>query len=405
MLTAKAPFAGTTREALLKSMAGKPEPLLAAGLTEPVLQEIIARGLLADRRQRAIDLNELQASLDNWEREPTRMPPPRPLPRAAPRGLGDIVAGTAFGNQRDDGVITDDAAWPDDQGTPDRPIERLIPESLPPAVPVTAPVAAVDPPLGVMPAVDLVPRAPRRISFNPFERKATVWPWVVVAALASGGGVYVALGPTAKPEPTPPPSAAPAPRAAAPKPPAKRDADVVRNECVAQHFPAGAFEADANFAFVCEDGEFPTTVRRLYSLAQDPNAGSDAGTGLDAGLAVRLTGNRKPDAGAPRSGLDWYELPATAIIRKTCCPNSSPIVLPELPGWCEQLQSVVRRIADDSAKSVDLGPGARSFDRAVGCLFAGRVKHGYAYPTGPSPANRAVFQQFLSRAAIVSTKR
>ena len=30
---------------------------------------------------------------------------------------------------------------------------------------------------------------------------------------------------------------------------------------------------------------------------------------------------------------------------------------------------------------------------------------GYGYPTGPSPANRAVFQQFLSRAAIVSTKR
>jgi serine/threonine protein kinase len=408
MLTGKHPFAGNNRDALLKAMGGKLEPLFSSGVTEPVLQEIIARGLLADRRQRAVDLNELQASLDGWEREPTRMPPPRPPPRAAPRGLGEIVAGTAFSSQRDDGMIILDAAFPDDQGLSDKPPEPVVIESLPPAVPVTAPGAAIEPPLGVMPMVDIVPRAPRRISFNPFERRATVWPWVVVAALAGGGGVYLALPPSAKLEPPPAPSAAPAPRVAAPKPVVKRDADVVRNECVAQHFPAHSFEGQPDFAFVCEDAEFPSTVRRLYSMAQDPNATGDGGMGLDAGLAVRLTGSRKPDrldAGAPRSGLDWYELPATAIIRKSCCPNSSPIILPELPGWCEQLQSVVRRMADDSTKSVDLGPGARSFDRAVGCLFAGRIKHGYGYPTGPSPANRAVFQQFLSRAAIVSTKR
>jgi hypothetical protein len=141
-------------------------------------------------------------------------------------------------------------------------------------------------------------------------------------------------------------------------------------------------------------------------MAKDPNVadgGVDAGS--DAGLAVRLTGSRRADGGAPSSGLDWYELPATAIVRKTCCPSSSPAILPELPGWCEQLQSVVRRMADDSAKSVDLGPGARSFNRAVGCLYAGHVKHGYAYPSAPTAANRAVFQQFLSRAAIVSTRR
>jgi hypothetical protein len=141
---------------------------------------------------------------------------------------------------------------------------------------------------------------------------------------------------------------------------------------------------------------------------QDAGADAKAARAPDAGLpveVVRLSGGRRADGGVRGSGLDWYELPATAIIRKSCCPNSSPVILPELPGWCEQLQSVVRRLADDSAKSVDLGPGARSFDRAVGCLFAGHVKHGYGYPTAPSPASRAVFQQFLSRAAIASTKR
>jgi hypothetical protein len=233
-----------------------------------------------------------------------------------------------------------------------------------------------------------------------------------VALLAGGGGVYLTLVPSSAPEPTPVASV-PAPVAhAAPKPAVKRDADVVRNECVAAHFPAETFESGADFAFVCEDGAFPGTVKHLFSMSleRELDGGLDAQAPLaaDASLpvdVVRLAGGKRSDGGARVSGLDWYELPATAIIRKACCPNSSPVILPELPGWCEQLQSVVRRLADDSAKSVDLGPGARSFDRAVGCLFAGHVKHGYGYTSAPTPASRAVFQGFLSRAAIASTKR
>ena len=417
MLTGKLPFSGTTREGLLKAMASKPEPLFSAGLTEPVLQEIIARGLLGERRQRATDLHELQALLDNWEREPTKLPPPRPPPRGAPRGLGDIVAGTAFGITRDDGVLVDDAARPDDQGAPDKSAvdaAKLPPESLPPLAPIGAPLGHIEADaIGAgVPHLDPVVRAaPRRLSFNPFERKVSIWPWVLVAALAGGGGVYVTLAPNSKPDLPPPPSAEPV-RAAPPPPVVKRNAEVVRNECVAQHFPTGSFETGADFAFVCEDTEFPGTVRHLFSMARDPNAMADAGAAKggphDGGLTVdvvRLSGGRQADGGARGSGLDWYELPATAIIRKSCCPSSSPVILPELPGWCEQLQSVVRRMAEDSAKSVDLGPGARSFDRAVGCLFAGRVKHGYSYLSAPSPGSRAVFQQFLSRAAIASTRR
>jgi hypothetical protein len=420
MLTGKLPFAGTKRDAVLKAMVGKPESLSSAGLSEPVLQEIVARGLLGDRRQRAIDLNEFQALLDNWEREPTRMPPPRPPPRTAARGLGDIVVGTAFGPSRDDGILVDDAAVPDDQGTPEKSrvseAESIEPESLPPVAPVTRPIGPLKGPTGAaaVPAVEAParPAVPRRISFNPFERKATIWPWFVVAVLASGGGVYLTLGPSSSPEPAPAASVAPPPPRAAPKPAVKRNAEVVRNECVAAHFPSDTLESNADFGFVCEDGDFRETVRRLFSMASEgaADAGVDASTplGTDAGMpveVVRLSGGRHSDGGARGSGLDWYELPATAIIRKSCCPNSSPVILPELSGWCEQLQSVVRRLADDSAKSVDLGPGARSFDRAVGCLYAGRVKHGYGYSTAPSPASRAVFQQFLSRAAIASTKR
>jgi hypothetical protein len=419
MLTGKPPFPGTTREAVLRSMAGKPAPLASAGLSEPVLQEIVARGLLGERRQRAVDLTELQAALDNWEREPTRMPPPRPPPRGAARALGEIVGGTAFNAARDDGVVFDDTAVPDDQGAPEKkpqPEPELpVVESLPPVAPVTgpmAPLAAAG--LSVLHAGEPAqrPAVPRRISFNPFERKKSVWPWLVVAVCAGGGAVYLTLGPSAKPEPAPVASAPPAMPQSAPRPVVKRKAELVRNECVAAHFPAESFESSADFAFVCEDGDFTGTVHRLFSMATPPNpdAGLDAGVGprADAGLpldVVRLSGARHPDGGVRGSGLEWYELPATAIIRKSCCPNSSPVILPELAGWCEQLQSVVRRLAEDSAKSVDLGPGARSFDRAVGCLYAGHVKHGYDYGSAPAAASRALFQQFLSRAAIASTHR
>jgi hypothetical protein len=421
MLTGKAPFAGTTREALLRAMAIRPAPLVSAGVNEPVLQEIVLRGLGAERRTRSVDLNELQSLLDNWEREPTRMPPPRQPPRVPPpRGLGDIVAGTAFGAGRDDGILIDDAARPDDQGAPMREEEPAEgePESLPPVIPASAPLAALEGQrLGPLPAVEAQarPAVQRRISFNPFERKVSVLPWVVVAALAGGGGVYVALGLGSKPDAPPAPVASvEAPHAAPPKPVVKRNADVVRNECVEEHFAPDSFEGTPDFAFVCEDGDFRATARQLYGMAHEPTTAEDtnaassanAAAAPDAGLkvdVVRLAGHTA--GGAPLSKLGWYELPATAIIRKTCCPSASPVILPELPGWCEQVQSVVRKLADDSSKSVDLGPGARNFDRAVGCLFAGHVKSGYSYMQPPSAADRAGFQQFLSRAAVVSTRR
>ena len=74
-------------------------------------------------------------------------------------------------------------------------------------------------------------------------------------------------------------------------------------------------------------------------------------------------------------------------------------------GWCEQLQTVVRRIADNSGKSGDLAPDARSFDKAVACLFANKVGKLYGYERAPTEANRRAFQQFLSRAAISEARR
>jgi hypothetical protein len=113
----------------------------------------------------------------------------------------------------------------------------------------------------------------------------------------------------------------------------------------------------------------------------------------------------RADAGVKGAGLDWYELPATAIIRRHCCPAAAPLTLPESAGWCEQLQSAVRRVADDSSKAVDLAPAARSFDKAVNCLFVNKIARPYPYEKPPTELNRSAFQQFLGRAAVSDARR
>jgi hypothetical protein len=238
-----------------------------------------------------------------------------------------------------------------------------------------------------------------------------VIPWLVGAALAGGAVVYL-LVPGAKTQPKPAPMAAkepPAPPRPAAAPIVKKNPEVARDECVAAHFPDGAFEASSDFAFVCQGDDFQQTVLRLHSLVREPaDAGSDAlapDADAEASSPAARAAGREQDAGMEGRSLGWYELPATAIIRKTCCPGAAPITLPETPGWCEQLQTVVRRMADDSSKSVDLAPVARTFDKGVGCLYGQKIRHGYAYSAPPTPANRAAFQQFLGRSAIISTRR
>jgi len=189
-----------------------------------------------------------------------------------------------------------------------------------------------------------------------------------------------------------------------------------RDACVASYFPPDSFTGTPNFEFVCSDKDFreiTTSLHQMVSPAVTPApALSPSASGAPAvggGPAVADAGNPadplKADAGVSGSGLDWYELPATAIIRRHCCSAAAPLVLPESAGWCEQLQSAVRRVADDSSKAVDLAPAARSFDKAVNCLFANKIARPYAYDKQPTDQNRAAFQQFLGRAAVSDARR
>jgi len=422
MLTREAPFKGAARDALLKAMlSGRPKLLSAFGVDEPVLDEILMRGLVGEKRLRVTDLPELVQALDAWERDRTVMPPKRTaMPRPASRGLADIVGGTALGAARDDGVVIDDNQLPDDEGTELRAVAPplgALPEgpnaALPHVAPGAAPAIAVGSaaaPTAAAPAVGVGGKPiSKRVSINPFEKKKQIWPLLVLAALGGGVGVYLAVAP----EPAPPKPVAEAAAIAVPVPPpttaksAKKRLSGAedRDACVVAYFPDGAFQGTPNFEFVCSDKDFREIATSLNQMVSAPVAEAGVGGGaaaIDAGPPVDAL---KADAGAKGSGLDWYELPATAIIRRHCCAAAAPLTLPESAGWCEQLQSAVRRVADDSSKAVDLAPAARDFDKAVNCLFANKIARPYVYDKPPTDLNRAAFQQFLGRAAVSDARR
>jgi hypothetical protein len=232
----------------------------------------------------------------------------------------------------------------------------------------------------------------RRLSFNPFERKRKLWPIVAAAAGAGGLGVYLMLGVSGAPAATAPAATAalaPAKPRAPEKP--KLSPESKRDTCVKSYFPERNFSQAQEFGFLCEDSDFREVTQRLFtSVKQQPFVATPAGE------------HRKPD---PTAQLGWYELPAAGIIRQGCCVGSAPLNLPETVGWCEQLESAVRRIADDSQKAGDLAPGARSFDKAVTCLFVHGISRPYSYERQPSQGQRQAFQQFLSSAAISEARR
>jgi hypothetical protein len=421
MLTGEAPFKSGARDVLLKAMlAGRPKRLSACGINEPVLEEILMRGLMGEKRLRVTDLPELVQALDAWERDPTVMPPKRAAtPRPASRGLADIVGGTGLGGTRDDGVVIDDDLLPEDEGTEVRALAPPLvasPETAAAARPAaaqpapamaSAPIAAAAP-VAAAPAVAAAGKpVSKRVSINPFEKKKQIWPLLLIAALGGGAGVYLAVAPDAAPPKPVTEVATPAPKRAAPanaKPAKTRlSAAEERDACVISYFPEGSFSGSPTFEFVCGDKDFREIATELNDLVSVPVAPA---TGIAGGAGVADAGDvLKGDGSVKGSGLDWYELPATSIIRRHCCAAAAPLTLPESAGWCEQLQSAVRRVADDSSKAVDLAPAARDFDKAVNCLFANKIARPYKYDKPPSDANRAAFQQFLGRAAVSDARR
>ncbi len=85
----------------------------------------------------------------------------------------------------------------------------------------------------------------------------------------------------------------------------------------------------------------------------------------------------------------------------------SCVNLPKTNGWCAQLGDVVEDLAEDSARSADLAPRVKRFDRAVECLYANRTMIPYEdYMSRPlDDTQRNALQNFLSLAAMSEAKR
>jgi serine/threonine protein kinase len=433
-LTGVAPFPGNSRDALLKDMAlGSPTPLSAFGVREPELEEVIWRGLIGEVAQRAVSTEELTKSLEAWERGLGL--PPRRASVAAPRSLSGIVKGGLAASAQVDKVVFDAAGLPTHFAS-----ERPLDSSPSTTLGETGQSLAREPQGSGSEqsratekhgssAMEL--SSDRQTlahvdkgSANYFARKQSPWRALLVFGILLGAAlVFFSLNRSSSVSPSartvlsvPVPAAASLPQAASlPASTLLTPAESL-NACIESYFETDAFDPTTQLGFVCEAGDHRELASRLYELAEakfnreltlaDTEAANASESPKAAGFQLDtlivdngLVRQRRP--------LGWYELLATAVIRRGCCPNATPVTLPETTGWCEQLTDVVRDLADDSAHAGDLAPRIKRFDKAVECLFANRVRRPYKeYKTAPLNAdNKRAFQQFLAHAAVSDAKR
>ncbi|MGC4068168.1 MAG: hypothetical protein QM784_26675 [Polyangiaceae bacterium] len=264
-------------------------------------------------------------------------------------------------------------------------------------------------------------------------------PWFVgggIAAVLGGAGLLVSFYFDEPPAPRPASSSSvvqsrevtDAPRA---KERPRASAREETSECIRSYFREDTLQKDVDLGFVCTEEDYLAVNRRLHEEATvpltvpaaEPSTTFDAGTGPSNSAGAQASAAPSAEAiaaSAPSANpalvvrsatanrgwhLGWYELVATAIIRQNCCKEAAPIKLPESTGWCQQLQGVVRRIAQDSAKVGDLSPGVRAFDESITCLLAQGKHVVYPYKAVPTSLQKAAFQQFLKHAAEVDAKR
>ncbi len=409
-LTGRVPFEGGVQSLLKRVKSGPPKTLADHGVSEPNLQRILERGLEPDERRRTTELDPLAAALDAWERgrepEPLRPKPPRVL-RASHAAVVETIAFDVSSLAAVDAVpappapAAADPALAAPAAAPLAAPSIALPDPNPPPAPAIVAAAPVAP---VTPAAAPAPvRAPVAS-----PRRSRWWPSLlgaVVALGALGGGLGYLLW--REPEPaagTPGPVFRPSVAApsAAPSALPQLAPSEQRATCIRSYFEPPALQGAADLDFVCGGEPFPAVSSRLFRLAAPaPAPAASAGRPQQGAgeQGILVTG-----ASAPFD-LGWFEIPATVIVRTTCCPGAAPVTLPTTPGWCEQLQGQLRVLADASRKPIDLSPYGRKFGDAVQCLYSTATKHGYPYRTAPTDLQRHNFQRFLKHAAESDAQR
>jgi serine/threonine protein kinase len=440
-VTGRAPFDDESAEALINSITKRGIlPLSRHGIRDPELDRLLVAGLDPNVGTRMTGLGELRRALDRWERGEKPVVTPRsasvqPVPRfrtLALSGPGLRERHFAFHEK----TIPADADEPASLPPPpakSSPRAASAPNAASSAGAVDAVNAAASrgaessaphASLGQINAIGYSPQAvavaipsphPRRPSFSslaPFQRKRLRWPWIALSWILAGAVVaYVLLQPRYR-SMVGLPGAAPAANwpafdtragryraSKAPRP--------TLAECVASYYPEDTFRADQKFEFLCSEEDFRKPAYKLADLAKE-----HAREGVDARLPAA---EPLPDGGlvvrSPLAkrfwDLSWYGLAAAAVVRQGCCPSPQPIDLPQTKGWCPQLEKLVRQIAEESRKPVDLSPAVRVFDEAITCLYATKVAKVYysRYEKPPNVQHGVTFQLFLKSAAEREARR
>ncbi len=248
---------------------------------------------------------------------------------------------------------------------------------------------------------------------KPKSRGGLVGLVIGAVALAGGASAFLylkgreldrAAGPTPTPQPaetvatasaepiapTPSAPAAAAPRAATEAPPAASapapQVDVT--SCVATLFPGEPFEPSAKLDAICAE--------------VDPRRGAKL---LRSEIARRgLVRRETTSAMRAWAVLDWYELAAFAVARRTCCTGDlASLDLPPAVGTCPDLGPLLDKVADAAATTADPNESISAFDGAVRCVARGHQLNAslpspYAYKGPPGGGAETAFRRILDRA-------
>lgn len=446
LVSGTVPFEGDSPSELLRSMTETSRTQLAfkAGPYMRELESAVRRWLAPARHRRPATIDDIIDVLDRWERRAQSSLQPL-APTTAERRT-PLVAALADG----DHLVFDDLSLPDsyeyalaaiqDERNPSKSsisvdeISKPNSQPLVYAPPQLRPVSVLGPPLSPVPVNSATysttqQRARAQLSSEVFSERvrgrrgwgavvmivasvgALIGAGVVVALNSGGNGIRVdghspGTGQDGSHQFAPGSGVAGASAGVKPS----------RDECIRSYFPADAFGADPNLAFVCKSPNLLDVSQQLNAMAAvlSPPS-SDAGVALVRNLATSaLAGSvLAPDQLVVKSRgntartwqLGWYELVATALIQRSCCSEPPMIRLPATAGWCQQLQAVVTNIANLSTRPGDLSPAVRAFDESITCLMSQGRHSVYPYKTAPTAAQQAAFQQFLTRAAEMDARR
>lgn len=148
--------------------------------------------------------------------------------------------------------------------------------------------------------------------------------------------------------------------------------------CVVQFFPEGSFAVPVSMDFVCTEKNYQRIAQTLHPMI--------------------VQGGRGTVTQAMRTWavLGWYELAVAAVLQHNCCsaPLETSEAKPAAP--CEDLDTVLRKVAKGSCSEQQIEQRTQAVAEAVGCYFKHQVPRPYPGFNAPTrPHNRQAFMQFL----------